>query len=259
LGTVKVSKDLTINSRNAVGTLLNGVYLRYPTSPKKQDDVFKVAARRIFNAMVGGKGNSQAVIRALVQGVSQRRLMLWSRVDAEQKRIESSGIANRLDTGSPRPQVGVYVNDNGSTKMQFYLGMSTKVRSVQCLDGDGQELRTTTTLVSNTPASARRLPPSVVGFSRYVRPGNQLLGLMILGPQGGDITSMTVDGQRAPTGGGELNGRPVAKIAREIPPGQSSVIVTTMRTAAASPGDPELRTTPGVVPNDDSVEPSACS
>ena len=38
----------------------------------------------------------------------------------------------------------------------------------------------------------------------------------------------------------------MAKVARELPPGQNSVIVTTMRTPAASPGDPELRTTPGV-------------
>jgi len=259
LGTVEVGKDLTINSRNAVGTLLNGVYLRFPVSPKKQDDVFKLAARRIFNATVSGRGNSQAVIRALVQGVSQRRLMLWSRDGAEQKKILSSGIANAFDNGSSRPQVGVYVNDAGSTKMQFYLGMSTKVRSVQCLDGGGQELRTTTTLVSNTPAGARRLPPSIAGYSRYVVPGNQLLSLMIFGPKGGDITSMTVDGQAAPLDAARLNGRQVSKVVRELPPGQSTVIVTTMRTAAASPGDPELRTTPGVVPNDDSVEPSACS
>jgi hypothetical protein len=258
LGPIEVAKGMTINGRNAVGTLLNRVYLTYPRSPQKQDEVFKIAARRIFNAMVGGRGSSQTVIRALVRGVSERRLMLWSRDDEEQERLLDSGIANTIDTRTGRPQVGVYVNDNGSTKMQFYLGMSTKVRSVQCLDGDGQELRTTTTLVSNTPTNVRRLPPSITGFSRFVAPGNQKLGVMIFGPRGGDITSMTVDGEAAPVGGAELDGRPVAKVARELPPGQSSVIVTTMRTAAASPGDPELRTTPGVIPNDDSVEPSAC-
>jgi hypothetical protein len=69
---------------------------------------------------------------------------------------------------------------------------------------------------------------------------------------------MTVDGAPAPVGGAELDGRPVAKVARELPPGQSSVVVTTMRTAAGSPGDPELHTTPGVTPNDDSATPSAC-
>ena len=258
LGPVDVGDNVTINSRNAVQTLLNGVYLKYPRAPRKQDDVFKAAARRIFDATVDGKGSSQTVIRALVQGVSEHRLMLWSRDDAEQKRILSSGIANPFTTGSGRPQVGVYVNDSGSTKMQYYLGMSTRVRSVQCLDGGRQELRATTTLVSNTPATARRLPPSVVGFSRYVAPGNQLLSVMIFGPRGGDITSMTVDGQAAPIDAARLDGRRLARVTRELPPGQSSVIVTTMTTAAGSTGDPELRTTPGVSLNDDQAEPSAC-
>ena len=48
----------------------------------------------------------------------------------------------------------------------------------------------------------------------------------------------------------------MAKVARELPPGQSSVIVTTMRTAAANPGDPELRTTPGVLADADRAGPS---
>jgi hypothetical protein len=258
LGPVDVGDHVTINSRNAIQTLLNGVYIKYPRSPHKQDDVFKAAARRIFDATVDGKGSSQTVIRALVQGVSEHRLMLWSRDETEQKRILSSGIANPFSSGSGRPQVGVYVNDSGSTKMQFYLGMSTKLRSVKCLDGGGQELRTTTTLVSNTPTSARRLPPSITGFSRYVAPGNQLLNVMVFGPRGGDITSMTVDGRPAPVDAARLDGRQVARVVREIPPGQSSVIVTTMKTAAASQGDPELRTTPGILPNDDLAEPSAC-
>jgi hypothetical protein len=258
LGPINVGDNVTINSRNAVQTLLNGVYLKYPKDPGKQDDVFKAAARRIFNATVSGKGKSQTVIRALVQGTTERRLMLWSRHDDLQKQILTSGIANALDRQNGRPQVGVYVDDAGSTKMQFYLGMRTTVRSEKCLDGDAQELRVTTTLASNTPASARRLPPSVTGFSRFVVPGNQLLGVTIYGPRGGDITTMVVDGQRAPVGGAELKGRPVAGVTRELPPGQSSVIITTMRTAAASPGDVELRTTPGVLPSDDSAESSAC-
>jgi hypothetical protein len=81
---------------------------------------------------------------------------------------------------------------------------------------------------------------------------------MIAGPKGGTIESMTVDGQPAPIGATEYQDRPVAKVARELPPGRSSVILTTMRTAAASPGDPELRTTPGVRPNADAAGTSAC-
>jgi hypothetical protein len=259
LGAVNVGDDIRLNANNAATTLLNGVYLKYPSNPGKQDQVFENAARRIFNAMTSGKGNSQTVIRGLVRAVSERRLFLWSREESEQKRIRSSGISGALDPGNGRPQVGVYVNDHGTAKMSYYLQMKTVMRSETCLDGDTQELRTTTTLSSSAPPNAGRLPPLLTGRGRFAKPGNIKIGLMIMGPRGGDITSVTVDGDPAPTGGAtKLDGRPVAKVPRELPPGESSIIITEMRTAEASPEDPQLRTTPGVLQNNDSAEPSAC-
>jgi hypothetical protein len=257
IGPVDVGDGVTLNSRNAVAQMLNQVYLRYPIQPLKHDAIFENAARRIFDATVAGTGNSVAVIRALVRGVTERRLMLWSRHDEEQKRIQTTAVSNLFENGSGRPQVGVYVNNGGADKMTYYLSMGTTVRSEQCFDGFSQELRMTTTLVSNAPANARRLPLSIVG-PRSVRPGNIKLSVMIAGPKGGTIESMTVDGQAAPIGGARYQGRPFAKVARELPPGQNSVILTTMRTPAATPGDPELRTTPGVRLNGDSAGLSAC-
>jgi hypothetical protein len=260
LGPINVGDNVTLNSRNAVQQMLNGVYVKYPIDVVKHDAIFEAAARRIFDATVAGSGNSVSVIRALVHGVSERRLMLWSRHPDEQKRIETTGISNRFVSGSGRPQVGVYVNDGGADKMAYYLGMGTTVRSSQCFDGFVQELRTTTTLASNAPENAARvLPLSIVGVGPFAHPGNIKLAVMIAGPKGGTIESMTVDGQPAPLGSAELQGRPVVKVARELPPGQSSVIVTTMRTSAASPGDPELHTTPGVRQNADAAGQSSCN
>ncbi len=258
LGAVDIGDGFTININNAVSTLLNAIYVKYPTDINKQDDRFEAAARRIFDATVAGTGDSVRVIRALVRGVTERRLMLWSRDATEQKRIQTSGVSGALDTGTGRPQVGIYVNDHGATKMEYYLGMKTTLRSVRCLEGGAQELRTTTTLVSNAPSNARALPPSIAGRGRFVMPGNMALGVKIFGPRRGEITSMTVDGQRAPIGASEFRGRPVTNVVRELPPGESSVIVTTMKTPAASPGDPELRTTPGIAPSEDSAARSAC-
>lgn len=258
LGPVDIGEGESLTSANAVATLLNGVYLKYPTDPPKQDEVFETAARRIFDAIVDGQGDSVSVVRALVRGVSERRIMLWSRHEVEQKRIQSGFLSGSLETGNGRTQVGIFVNDGAGGKMEYYLGMETSVRSEQCFDDDAQELRVTTTLLNNAPASASRLPLSVTGLGSPIARGHMLLHAMILGPRGGDITAMTVDGQPAPAGGATYLGRPVANVARQLPPGRNSVIVATMRTPASSPGDPELRSTPGVVPDDGSVGPSAC-
>ena len=258
LGPVGVGDKVIINSSNAVATLLNGVYTRYPTDGERQDEVFELAARRIFDSLTGGRGDSVAAIRALVRGVSERRIMLWSRDQAEQERIQSGYLSGSLKNGIGRPQVGVFVNDGSGSKMEFYLTMGTRVRSLRCFDNGSQELRVTTTLLNNA-SNASQLPPSVGGLGDIVTPGHMLLPTMVIGPRGGKILSMTVDGQPAPNGGAKYRGRPVATVARQLPPGQSSVIVTTIRTPALTPGDPELRTSPGVLPNEDATEPSACS
>ena len=56
LGPVDVGDNLTINAGNAVATLLNGVYLKYPTIRPNRTTCFENAARRIFDATVGGIG-----------------------------------------------------------------------------------------------------------------------------------------------------------------------------------------------------------
>jgi hypothetical protein len=258
LGPVDIGDGQRLTSSNAVATLLNGVYIKYANDAPKQDEVFETAAKRIFDAMVDGRGDSVSVVRALVRGVSEGRIMLWSRDQAEQKRIQSGFLSRSLETESGRPQVGVFVNDGAGGKMEYYLTMATRVRSEQCFDNEAQELKVTTTLLNNAPASASQLPLSVTGRGNAVARGHMLLHAMILGPRGGDITSITVDGKPAPTGGAKYLRRPVANIARQLPPGRTTVIATTMRTPAFSPADPELRNTPGVVPNVDDVGPSAC-
>ena len=258
LGPVDVGDGETINSGNAVATLLNGVYVKYPTDVVRQDEIFELAARRIFDSLTGGRGDSVAAIRALVRGVDERRIMVWSRDQTEQERIQSGYLSGSLETGSGRPQVGVFVNDGAGSKMEFYLTMQTRVRSQRCFDNESQELRVTTTLRNNAPANARQLSLSVTGLGTLITRGHMLLPTLIIGPRGGSIVSMTVDGQPAPNGGAKYLGRPVATVARQLPPGLSTVIVTTMRTPAFSPGDPELRTTPGVLRNEDVAEPSAC-
>ena len=260
LGPVDVGDGETITSRNAVATLLNGVYLKYPTDVVKQDDVFENAARRIFDATVDrARATRWPSIRALVRGVSERRIMLWSRTRRRAGADPARAPLRISRDRHGRPQVGVFVNDGGAAKMAYYLTMGTRVRSEQCFDNDSQELRITTTLrhnaPANTPSSCRM---SVTGFGDVRHTGSHAAS---------DDDHRTPrrhhrlhDGRRAAGAerGRQVPGPPVATVARQLPPGRSSVIVTTMRTAALSPGDPELRTTPGVLPNADAAGASAC-
>jgi hypothetical protein len=259
LGPVNIGDGLTINQANAAQTLLHQIYVKYPNEPTKQDDAFELAARRSFDSLTEGRGNSVATIRGLVRGVQERRILLWSKDQSEQRRIRTGGIAGALSDDRTTPEVGMFVNDAGSWKMTYFLHTNTKLESRQCLDGDVQRLRLTATLQSNAPQSSRRMSLSVAGDGRWVRPGDMRIHPMIVGPLDGRITSMRVDGKPAPVGGNSYLGRPLARTVRVLPPGETSVIVVDMVTPRGATGQPVLRTTPGAGPIEASVTPGACS
>jgi hypothetical protein len=257
VGAVDVGDGVKINQRNAVGTLLNGVYLKYPTDNDRQDEVFELAARRIFNALVGGRGNSVRTIRGLVQGAQERRVFLWSRDDGEQRRIARTGISGAMSRDKTAPEVGFFVNDGGSAKMEYYLRMGSSLETRRCYARGVQALRLTTTLRSDAPQGAT-LPISVTGTATYVTPGDIFLQSVILAPPGGRILDLWVDGKRAPVSPAEYGGRQVARFARFLPPGATSVVRVDLQSGPGSAAAATLRTTPGVQANDDSVQTRTC-
>jgi hypothetical protein len=254
VGPVELADGTTLNASNAVATLLNGIYLKYPTDAQKQDDVFESAARRIFDATVSGRGNSQKVVQGLVRAVQGGHVMMWSDHAAEQKRLLASGIADALDRGDrDRPQVGVYVSDSGSTKMGFYLSMSTTVRTTQCRDGV-QDLQVVTRLTSSAPATVARLGPSVVGLGNLTPPGSLDLVVRTIAPRDGSVRTVTIDGTPSPVSGGRLGERQVSAVPIRIPANQSVLVVTKMQSGRDQDGVPVLDTTPGILPNGDVAE-----
>ena len=254
VGRVELADDTVLTGTNAVATLLNGIYLKYPLDAQKQDDVFESAARRIFDATVSGRGNSQKVVQGLVRAVQGGHLKVWSRHPAEQKRLLDSGIADSVERAPrARPQVGVYVNDSGSTKMGYYLSMSTTVRTTQCRDGI-QDLQVVTRLTSNAPANVARLGPSVVGLGKLAPPGSIDLVVRTVAPSKGSVRTITIDGTPAPVSGGRLGDRQVSSVPVRIPPNQSVLVVTKMQSGPDQDGLPLLDATPGIVPNGDVAE-----
>lgn len=260
VGSINIGDGMTINRYNAASTLLNGIYLKYPGNNKAQDNAFKLAARKTFTALISGRGNSVLAVQALVRGVQERRIMLWSKHPAEQKRIKSGGIAGLFTDPNKRtrPQLGVYLTDIGSAKMSYYLRMGTRVQANACYLGGVQDLTMTTTLSSEAPQTTRRLPRSIAGPGIWVRPGGIRFLTRLVAPPGGQIVSVTVDGRRAPINGFTYKGRQITEVERVLFPSESSVIVTKVRTGKNSTGDPLLLTTPGVLQNDDNAGASAC-
>lgn len=263
VGQIDIGAGMSINQTNAAAILLNGIYLRYPRLPEDneaQDDAFERSARRSFNALTGGRGDSVQALRALVRGVQENRILLWSAHRSEQARIKPIRISGSMtdERQGHRPQVGVYLTDTSQAKLDYYLHSETRVDARKCYAGDVQDVRVTTTLTSAVPQGSS-LPPSVVGRGSRVPAGTIGLSVRIMAPPGGRIRAIEVDGRQAPVGGVLYRGRHLSQFPQVLGPGQTTVIVSEIRSGRSMPGDPLLKATPSAHPGDKNVVgPSAC-
>lgn len=259
-GPVKIAKGVVLRPENAVEVLLNAVYRFFPDSAR-QNDTFEKAARTIFNVVRSGKGDSRLVISGLVRAADENRLMVWSSHKDEQRQIADSALSGALtgDDGKT-PHVGLYFNDAAATKMEYYLDYSSRVTTGRCLDGDVQELMTTTQVTSNAPDDAADLPESVTGSGEETPRGTINLVLRFYSPFAGGFTDVKVNNKKQTVYGDKHLGRNVTRVVLRLKPGETYTVTTSMISGPGQTGDVVFSTTPGIksTPND-VVTPSACS
>jgi hypothetical protein len=258
-GPVKVGPGAYINQNNAVQILLNTVYLVTP-NPVVQDNVFKAAARNIFNVVKSGKGDSHLVISGLVKAAEENRLMIWSAHADEEKQIAPSGVSGAFSkNGGATPHIGMYIGDAASTKMEYYLDYTTRVVANRCLAGNIQQFTTSTDITSSAPTNAAELPETVTGSGHFTPRGTMRLILRYVAPFGGGFTDVQLDGTRQTVYADKLDGRNVTKVFVTLKPGQTRTVTTTLISGKGQGKSGVFSTTPGVQTNENDVPiPTAC-
>lgn len=253
LGRVEVANGVFLDKTNAVETLLNTVYRLIP-DPAAQNVFFAATARKIFDAVASGRGESRLVIGGLVRSASENRLMLWSAHDEEQKQIDGTGLSGALsgDDGAT-PHVGIYLGDAASTKMEYYLDYTTSVKAERCLDDNVQELTTSTDFTSTAPVNAASLPRSVTGDGKYAPRGTMRLIARFYSPYKGGFTDVRVDGKKQTVYADRHHGRNVTKVLLSVKPGETVTVTTSMISGAHQGDDVVFSTTPGARSSDNDV------
>lgn len=256
---LKDTPGVTLDQVNAVGVLLNSTYMLL-ADRQAQDDIFKQAARSIFDVLAEGRGDTSLVINGLVRGIAENRVMVWSRHASEQVSIAPSGLSGRLarDDGAT-PHVGVYLGDAASTKMEYYLEHVTSLVANRCLPGQVQELSSKTELRSRTPAKVTQLPEAVTGDGTFTPKGTMRLVVRLYSPYNGGFTAVSLDGKPQTVYADTHHGRNVTKVVLTLKPGSTHTISTRIISGTGQGKDAVLSTTPGALPQrNDRVVPSAC-
>ena len=238
---------VALTKDNFVDELVHKTYLRFQDDSEAEDAFFASVATGVFDDALSGGVGPTPLIEALTRGVDEGRVLLHSFDDAEQSELTGTRIAGELPVDAEGPtQVGVYVNDSTSSKMSYFLRHETGVKVTSCAS-DAIELAGRLKVYSDTPPGVASLPVPVTGSGDYGVPrGVQLDTFTIVGPVGGTIADIEIDGKPTEEDLATYRGRPVAKVPLWLEP-QARLTVTWRMTAPINGATGlELRATPEV-------------
>ncbi len=225
-GAVQLPDGTKLTGDNAAETLLNKAYFTY-ANPADQDAFFAQTAKVVFDSLTKGSAHPAEFLQALVEGVGDRRILLWSDVDAEEDALQGSGIAGLLPTSdASTARFGIYINDSTGSKMGWYLETRTTFETPTCVGSDRSELPMTIELTNDAPSdAATSLPASITGAGAFGVPaGDYKFLVAIYPPEGLGINSVKLDGKEIPFVGAVDQGRQAIEVSLTLHPQQQSVL-----------------------------------
>ncbi len=214
--------------------------------PQRQNAFFSSVTRHVFSAVASGQGDPKTVLDDLVRSAGERRLLMWSDRPAEQALIAPTALGGSVSRRpAARPEVGVYLNNGGGSKLDYYLDYDVDVASDRCQAGR-QYLTTTLHLRSQVPADTSRLSDYVAANVVGIPRGMIRLTLYVYAPVGGYVDGASLDGQERELARLSHDGRTLVAQTVDLAPGQDHTLTYTMVSGAGQTGRTDLRVTPGV-------------
>ena len=245
-GPVPANNGVMLTAQNAVGQLLNAPYVVFGAY-NDQEDYFASAVHNVFDALVHGQGDAGVALKGVFDGMDQGRAMVWLAAPTEQASLLDAPATKQVSTAfAHSPDVGVYLNDATSTKLDYYLTSTTNVVSSSC-GGGRQVLNVTTTIKSYVPVdilSNTGLQPFLIGYPRDGKPGDLDLSVYAYGPLNGTVLDTTLNGQAGAPARFQHLGHPVIERTVLIRPGETLVLKYAFQAQKGETGDPVVRTTP---------------
>jgi len=225
-GPVGLPTGDSLTPQNAVQLLLSDAYARW-ADPEQQDSFFASAAGAVFAKVSAGEADGTALVKALAQSGSERRLLMWSAHPAEQKVLASTTLAGLLPRSTPQTAaLGVYFNDATGAKMDYYLKTQVQAESSGCRSDGTPGSRVTVTLTNVAPANAGEMLPAYVTGAGWsgVPAGSIKTRVAVYGAEGGLLARTSSGGADFPAISGTDAERPVSVFTVELAPGETKTV-----------------------------------
>lgn len=186
----------TVDANNVNQVLSHDAYNQLPA--EQTDAFFSAVAGRSFDAVVSGLGNAELPKLAETFGkqVEAGTIKMWMANEQAQAVAQALSASGELSQDPVRPVLGVYVNDQTWSKIDWYLNMATTVGPATKNADGTTSYRVTTTLANTMTADeASGDVDYIVGGNPLKRDrGDMVTGLILMAPAGGSISDVSGSG-----------------------------------------------------------------
>ncbi|MEU0481194.1 DUF4012 domain-containing protein [Streptosporangium sp. NPDC006013] len=220
IGPVSLPGGSEVTAENVVDLTEREAYARYPDPAARKRFLIEIAGA-VSEALPTSLVDPTRLLPALSGMVSERRIQIWSRHEAEQRRLARTPVGGVLPS-SPGPFAGLVVNNSAGGKLDYYLERSLDYELGPCRGG----LRSSTVrirLTNDVPGGT--LPSYVTGRLDSPRsghtPGSNLLWVSLYGGLSARMTAVRLDGDQVKVIRETERSHPVYSALLEFAPGQS--------------------------------------
>lgn len=226
-GPVPLAVGAELTPDNAVSLLLSDAYWEIPDQ-RDQDTFFASTAAAVFEVLAGGTGDPVELIDALATAADERRLLVWSADEDEQRDLHPTVLSGAFDDTGPSPSaLGVFFNDGTSAKMQYYLETEVEHVDMTCVGEERYDTVAVTLTSTAPPEAADEFPEDVVGVGNTGVPaGSFRMNVAFYGAESGVIRSVVRDGATVEATDYRDGNRPVRVHTVELGPGETVTFET---------------------------------
>lgn len=250
-GGVNLPSGLALTGDNTAKYFMNTIYKTIPIG--QQDGVFSAVAKQAMNDVLKNLNSQKlfALVKLMPNMAEGRHLYAYSFHDDEAKDFQGAGLAKDTPNSEENPEIGIYLNQNDSSKLDWYLHRQTIITRTSCNSNGGQTYHVKFTMNNQLDRAEmhtgnRDRDQYLFGGSPTLsfKEGSQVERMLFYAPAGGSISNFTIGGNATKVAPATLNGKQLYHSLATIDIGKSVTYEYDVTTSSKAKTDLKLDQTP---------------
>ncbi|RBP98509.1 chemotaxis protein [Bifidobacterium aemilianum] len=245
-GSVTMPDGQVLTGIDTAEFLLNTIYKKY--TPEQQDVYFGQVARQSMTQVFSGldAGKVSRILRNWRDLSLQRHFAIYMFDRQEESVMEKANLTAHTPDDARKPTVGVYVTEQNSSKMDWYVHRSAKIVSSDCQQRGPKRYHFEYTMTNTLKDwQADLVPTYVTGQGQAGQPRRTAVEkTLIYAPAGGQLSNISVKGDADPVSKQRMDGKNLYATVARLAPGESVVLSFDVTTSPQAQQDLALDQTP---------------